>query len=103
MTEELMNQNTDLKDLFVKQDYEGMIEVLDALPKEEVAELTMYNYEIIQKYYDTEKYDLIKQYITFVAFSCFLFEYAAKSGLLTEEEFERMNTLFTNIFEIVKR
>lgn len=103
MQEELMNKNTDLKELFVQQKYEEMIEFLDGLTNEEKIELAYFNMEVIEKYYNTQKYDLIKQYLTFVAYCSFIFEYTAKSGLLEEIKVEEWNTLFANIFEIVKR
>ena len=103
MQEELMNKNTDLKELFVQQKYEEMIDVLDALTKEEKIELAYFNMDVIKKYYDSEKYDLIKQYLTFVAYCSFIFEYSAKSGLLEDAKVEEWNLLFENIFEIVKR
>ncbi len=103
MQEELMNKNTDLKELFVQQKYEEMIEFLDALTNDEKLELVHFNMDVINKYYDSGKYDLIRQYLTFVAFCSFIFEYCAKSGLLEETKVEEWNTLFANIFEIVKR
>ena len=80
-----------------------MIEVLNGLPKDEVVEISNYNCDVIRKYYEAEKYDLIKQHLTFVAFCSFIFEYSVKNGLYKEEEYEPINALFNNIFELVKR
>lgn len=97
-----MNQNTDLKDLFVKQNYEEMLQILDGMEKEEVVELTCYNCDVVKKYYDSERFDLIRQYLTFVAFCSFIFEYSVKNGLLFEAQYEEYNTLFEKIFEMLK-
>lgn len=102
MNEELMNKSTDLKDLFVQKKYEEMITFLDSLEQEEVKEMALYNVEIVNKYYETEKYDLLKQYITFVAFTSFLYEYAAKSKILDEGMVEKISVLFSNVYDVVK-
>lgn len=103
MQEELMNKNTDLKELFVQQKYEEMLGFLDELTNDEKIELAFFNVEVIEKYYNSERYDLLKQYLTFVAYCSFVFEYTAKSGLLDEIKVVEWNTLFANVLEVVKR
>lgn len=102
MTEEINNLNTDFKELFSENKLEELVERLDNTDDAIVTEITVYNYEIIKKYYDSEKYNLILQFIRFVAFTSFLWEYSAKRGLLEDTLNNDMSTLFHNIYELVK-
>ncbi|MDF2541754.1 MAG: hypothetical protein K0S47_1472 [Herbinix sp.] len=86
MNEELNEINTDLKELFVANQLEEMTEVLNKLSDEEVNELAISNHNIIKKYYDSGNQTLLFQYIKFVAFACYLVEYAYGRQLTTEEE-----------------
>jgi len=99
MTDEINNINTDLKELFSENKLEELIEKLETLQEEIVLEITNHNYEIIKKYYDTEKFNLILQYIRFVAFSSFLCEYSYKSGIVTKEDYEGMYQTFEGIYK----
>ncbi|BCJ93619.1 hypothetical protein acsn021_11880 [Anaerocolumna cellulosilytica] len=101
MTEEVNNFNTDLKDLFVNNKFD---ELTEQLAKSEVAiieEIIMHNYSIIKKYYEEEKFNLLVQYMRFVAYSSFLCEYGAKNSIIPSEEFDAMNLIFMNIHEYV--
>ncbi len=102
MTEELNNLNTDLKDLFVKDQIEEVMIILDKTAEDNVLEITRYNYDIIKKYYDSRKFELLIQYIRFAAFSCYLCEYAAKRQLIPQEEFDGMSAIFTEIYNHLK-
>jgi len=102
MTEEINNLNTDLKELFSENKLDELYDKLDGIDGEIVTEITLYNYDIIKKYYDTEKYSLIIQYIRFVAFTSFLCEYSFKRGLFTEERFKEIMTVYENIFQLLQ-
>jgi hypothetical protein len=103
MTEELNNLNTDLKELFVNNQLDDLKNALNKEQKEAVLELTYYNYEIIKKYYDTEKFNLLLQYIKFTAYSCYLCEYSADGGFISEEEFNGMSAVFHEIYRIIQQ
>jgi len=102
MTEEINNLNTDLKELFSENKLDELYDKLDGIDGEIVTEITLYNYDIIKKYYDTEKYSLIIQYIRFVAFTSFLCEYSFKRDLFTEERFKEIMTVYENIFQLLQ-
>lgn len=103
MTEELNNLNTDLKELFVNNQLDDLKNTLDKETDEVVVELTHYNYEIIKKYYDAKKFNLLLQYIKFTAYSCFLCEYAADRQLINAEEFNSMSAIFHEIYRIIQQ
>jgi hypothetical protein len=103
MTEELNNLNTDLKELFVNNQLDALKNTLDKETKEVVLELTCYNYEIIKKYFDSEKFNLLLQYIKFTAYSCYLCEYAADHQLIEEEDFNAMSAVFHEIYRIIQQ
>lgn len=103
MTEEINNLNTDMKELFVNNQLEELTEQLNQTADETVLEITLYNYEIIKKYFDTEKYQVLIQHIKFVAFSCFLCEYSAKRNLIDALGFEGMSEIFNSIYELLKQ
>lgn len=103
MTEEINNLNTDMKELFVNNQLEELTEQLNQTADETVLEITMYNYEIIKKYFDTEKYQVLIQHIKFVAFSCFLCEYSAKRNLIDALRFEGMTEIFNSIYQLLKQ
>lgn len=102
MTEEINNLNTDFKELFSENKLEELIEQLDKTEASIVTEITLFNYDIIKKYYQSEKYNLLLQFIKFVAFSSFMWEYSAKRELLDSVQNEEMSALFTNIYELVQ-
>ncbi len=102
MTEEINNLNTDLKELFSENKLEELIEQLNNTESSIVTEITLFNYDIINKYYEAGKYNLLMQFIKFVAFTSFMWEYSAKRGLLDAAINEAMSTLFTNIYELIQ-
>ena len=97
MTEELNNFNTDMKELFMNNKFEEIVAALNEKNDAEIHELTFTNYEIIKKYYDLEKFDLIFTHIKFVAYTCFFCEYGHKRNLVTDSQFEEMMSIFTAI------
>lgn len=103
MTEEINNLNTDLKELFVNNQIEEATRLLDETADEIVREITLYNYDIIKKYYDTQKFNLLIQYIKFTAFSCYLCEYAVKHQLIDSKDFEGMSFVFNDIYNHMKQ
>ncbi len=102
MTEEINNLNTDFKELFSENKLEELIEQLNTTESSIVTEITLYNYDIIKKYYQSEKYNLLLQFIKFVAFSSFMWEYSEKRNLLDSAQNQEMSALFTNIYELVQ-
>ncbi|WMJ89516.1 hypothetical protein [Anaerocolumna sp. MB42-C2] len=98
MTEEINNLNTDLKELFVENKLEELLETLEQTADNTVIEITIYNYEIIKKYFDTGNFAVLIQHIKFTAFTCFLCEYAAKRQLISNEDFENQTLIFNEIY-----
>ena len=98
MTEEINNRNTDLKELFVENKLEELLESLEQTADDIVTEITLYNYEIIKKYFDSGKFSVLISHIKFTAFTCFLCEYAAKRRLISKEDFDGMSSVFNEIY-----
>ncbi len=98
MTEEMNNRNTDLKELFVENKLEELLESLEETADDIVIEITLFNYEIIKKYFDAGNFTVLIQHIKFTAFTCFLCEYAAKRQLISNEDFENMTFTFNEIY-----
>jgi len=103
MNEEINNINTDLKELFVEEKLDNMNNILIEQPDEVVKEITIYNWNIIKKYYDTENHKLLIQYIKFVAYTCFMVEYSYGHQLISEEEYEAMISVYNNIYELLRK
>ncbi len=100
MNEELAQLDADLKGLFVENKIEEMTELLDAQSEETVKTLSDYSWNVIKKYYDTEKFDLMFQHFKFVAFTCFMVEYAHQRKLISEEAFEIMMQVYNDIYKL---
>lgn len=103
MTEEINNLNTDLKELFVDSKFDKMQEILDKIDNSIIIEITQYNFDIIRKYYEGQRYNILAQFIKFVAYSSFLCEYSAKNKLIDREEYERMLEVFNDIYIMIKK
>ena len=103
MTEEMNNLNTDLKELFVENKLDELTEKLDSTEKETVLTITNYNYGIIKGYLDTEKFDLLRQYVRFVAFSSFLCEYAGNKQLVEASVYQSMEDSFKTILAFIQK
>jgi hypothetical protein len=103
MTEELMQFDADLKGLFVENKLEEMIEQLEKQPEELTKELAEYNWNIIKKYYEEERFELLFQHLKFVAYTCFIIEYAHKTGIITEEAFQIMMMVYNDIYEMKRQ
>ena len=102
MNEDLAQIDAELKGLFVDNKLDELIAFLKEQPIEIVKELSEYNWNIIKKYYDTEKFDLLFTHFRFVAFSCFMVEYAHQVGLISDEAFGIMMMVYNDIYEMKK-
>ncbi len=100
MNDELANLDADLKELFVDDKIDDMIELLQNNDNHTVKELAEYNWSIIKKYYEMEKFDLLFTHFRFVAYTCFLVEYGHQVGIVSEEAFAIMMQVYNDIYEI---
>lgn len=103
MTEELGNLCTDLKELFMKQDFGRMELLLSQRAEDEVRLLAKHQHDILAKYYEEENYGMLLEHLNFVAFASYLFEYAGKRGVFTPAEFKREFQIFVDIYELAKK
>lgn len=102
MTEELNNFCTDLKDLFMQQNFPEMERLLSDRTDEDVAVMAMEEHDILAKYYEQEKYTMLLSHLNFVAFASYLFEYAGKRGAFTPAEFKQGFQVFLDIYALVQ-
>lgn len=100
MTEELNNFNTDMKELFMNNKFEEIIDELNHKEEDDIRDLTYTNFDVVKKYYDLQKFDLLFTHIKFVAFTCFFCEYACKRGVIDEAEFNNMMAIYNSIHEM---
>ncbi|MDD3174483.1 MAG: hypothetical protein PHF63_12635, partial [Herbinix sp.] len=103
MNEELGQVDADLKGLFVDKNYDEMIDLLKEQPDTAVKEINDYNWNIIKKYYETEKFDLLLSHFTFVAYTCFIVEYTHQIGLISDNAFNIMMAVYNDIYELKKQ
>jgi hypothetical protein len=103
MNEELGQLDADLKGLFVENKIDEMSELLKEQPDSVVKELSDYNWNVIKKYYDTEKFDLLFRHFKFVAYTCFIVEYSHRLGLISEEAFGIMMMVYNDIYELKRQ
>ncbi len=99
MSEELQTLDLELKELFVKQEYEQMLELLNNVTDHDVLDMTTQNWDVVKKYSDMGRTDLLRQHLTFVAYASFITEYAGKRGVLKDEVYQEKFSLFEEIFE----
>ncbi|MDE7298398.1 MAG: hypothetical protein K2N94_06155 [Lachnospiraceae bacterium] len=102
MTEELNNFCTELKELFMRQSFPELEEMLSARTDEEIVLLAENQRAVIVKYYEQEKYDMLFAHLNFVAFASYLFEYAGKRGVFSRTEFEKGFEVFLNIYRLLQ-
>jgi hypothetical protein len=100
MTEELMQFDADLKGLFVESKLDEIMEQLQEQSESLITELAEYNWNIVNKYYGAGSFDLLLQHLKFVAYTCFMVEYAYKIGLITEEAFQNRMMIYNEIYEL---
>ncbi len=103
MKEELGDLDLYLKELFMGSKFDEMKDILKDKSDETVKELTDYSWNIIKKYYDMENYSLLFQYYKFVAYTCFLVEYSHKRGLISNEAFGIMMSIYNDIYEMKRK
>jgi hypothetical protein len=103
MNEELAQLDADLKGLFVENKFEEMNEVLQEQPEEVVKELSEYYWNVIKKYYETERFDLLFGHFKFVAYACYMVEYAHQVSIISDEAFQIMMLVFNDIYELKKK
>jgi hypothetical protein len=99
LNEELSYLDAELKGLFVETKYDDMRDILKDRTDEDVKEIHSHNWGIIRKYYDAENFDLLLKYMKFVAFSCFMMEYAYGRGLIGADVFGIMMSIYNDINE----
>ena len=97
LKEELGPVDLELKELFMKMDYEAIQDLLASQDPEDVTSLIRYNHGIVEKYVMSDRMDLIRKFITFVAFSSFMVEYGQATGLISGEE--NLMALYQEIFD----
>lgn len=102
MTEGLEEKDLELKGLFMKQELERTVELLDSMPVQEVLEMIEVNRNIVQKYYDLGRADLLRKHLSFVAYTSFITEYAQKAGLYEEAEFKEKSLIFEQIIQLLQ-
>lgn len=103
MNEDLAQLDAELKGLFVEVKLDDMKEMLDQQPEASIKELSDYNWNIIKKYYDTENFELLFKHFKFVAYTCFIVEYARQKGLISEEAFGIMMMIYNDIYELKRQ
>jgi predicted P-loop ATPase len=103
MNEELLQLDADLKGLFVENKVDEMIELLKEQPNTTIKEISDFSWSVIKKYYDAERFDLLFNHITFVAYTCFIIEYTHQIGLITNEDFDAMMMVYSDIYEMKKQ
>jgi len=100
MNEELSQIDADLKGFFVEGDMDSMADLLREQSDAVVMELCDYNWSIILKYYDNKNFELLFRHIKFVAYTCFMMEYAHQSGILKEDEFISRMMVYQSIYDL---
>lgn len=103
MNEELAQLDADLKGLFSENKLEELVSLLGEQTEETIKELSSFYWNVIKKYYDTERFDLLFTHFKFVAFSCFMVEYAHKLSLISEEAFGIMMMVYNDIYELKRQ
>jgi hypothetical protein len=100
MNEDLAQLDAELKGLFMESDIDGMSDLLKEQPTSVIKELSDYNWNIIKKYYEAENYELLFKHFKFVAFSCYIVEFAHQSGIISDEAFQIMMLVYNDIYEL---
>lgn len=98
MTEELQTKDLEYKELFIKQELEQLMDALNECSDADVLEMTETNWNVVKKYFDQGRIDLLRQHLTFVAYSSFITEYSGKRGLFEEETYQNKFNLFEEIY-----
>jgi hypothetical protein len=99
MNEELAQLDADLKGLFSENKIEEMNGLLQEQTDSVIIELTEFYCNVIRKYYETERFDLLFMHIRFVAFSCYIVEYAKQAELISEETYQGMMKIYQDVYD----
>ncbi len=97
MNEELASLDLELKGLFVEVKFDEIKSILRDRTDDEVKNIYSHSWDVIKKYYDDENFELLLKHIKFVAYSCFMVEYAHERGLISEEAFGLMMSIYKDI------
>lgn len=100
MKDELNQFDAELKGLFVEEKIDEMREQLRDKSDSIIKELSDYNWNIVKKYYDTESFELLFSHFKFVAYSCFMIEYAHQRGIIGDDVFGIMMLIYNDIYEL---
>jgi len=103
MTEEIGQLDLELKGLFIESKLDELVELMNQQPEQIVKEISDYNWNIVKKYYDTERFDLLLQHLKFVAYTCFVVEYAHQIKLISDDAFSIMMMIYNDIYELKKQ
>ncbi|MDF2906339.1 MAG: hypothetical protein K0R34_1660 [Herbinix sp.] len=103
MTEELGQLDLELKGLFTSSKMDELMELLNNQPEKTVKEISDYNWNIVKKYYDTERFDLLFQHLKFVAYTCFIVEYSHQIGIIGDDVFGIMMMIYNDIYELKRQ
>lgn len=99
MNDELNQFDAELKGLFIENKFDDIKDLLQEQPDDIIKMISNYNWNIIKKYYDTEKFELLFKHMKFVAYSCFLIEYSFSRGLIGEDVYKIMMSVYNDIYE----
>lgn len=100
MKEEYLQLDADLKGLFSENKLDELNELLHEQPGDVVNELSTHYWDIINKYFETERFDLLFGHLRFVAFTCYIIEYAYQAGLISENDFVARMQIYQTIYEL---
>ncbi len=103
MKEELGQLDLELKGLFMENKIDDMLEVLQDKSDSDVKEISDINWNVVKKYYETERFDLLFLHFKFVAYTCFIVEYAHQKGIISDEAFGIMMMVYNDIYEMKRQ
>ncbi|HWT74669.1 MAG TPA: hypothetical protein VN258_08100 [Mobilitalea sp.] len=103
MNEELAQLDADLKGLFMDNKIDELGEMLNKQTDATVKELCDYYWNVVKKYYETERFDLLFTHFKFVAYSCYIVEYAHQAALISDEAFSIMMMVYNDIYELKRQ
>lgn len=103
LSDDLVQLDGDLKELFMDQKLEELNERVAKEKEADIRELSLYNWEIVKKYYDDDRMDIILQFLKFVSYSCFLVEYANQQGIISAMEYQNMFEVYQNVFDFIQK
>ena len=103
MTDELGELDLELRGLFIASEMDKLMELLNEQSEMDVKEISDYNWNIIKKYYDTERFDLLFLHLKFVAYTCFIVEYAHQKGAIGDDVFGIMMMIYNDIYELKRQ